>query len=89
MTLEKYQEFKSDYLVYFNSFNNALAYYNTYDYQNFKSIDELISYLNDTYFQIKDLGDVWIRTDGKPMTKELIADIMIHEGYIKVDIWDF
>lgn len=89
MTLEKYQEFKSDYLVCFSDFKDALAYYNTYDYQNFKSVDELISYLNDTYFQIKDLGDVWIRTDGKPMTKELIADIMIHEGYIKVDIWDF
>ena len=54
-----------------------------------KNVDELVSYLNDTYFEVTDSGNVWIRTDNKPMTKELVADIMIYEGYIKVDIWDF
>ena len=89
MTLEKYQEFKSDYLVCFSDLNDALDYYNTYDYQNFKNVDDLVSYLNDTYFEVTGSGNVWIRTDGKPMTKELIADIMIYEDYIRGNIWDF
>ena len=81
MTFKEFVNFRENYLLKFDSYDELLDFFNKEDYQNFDSLDALIDYI-DGYFITFDIGCcsvIYLRTDGKKFTKELIDLIVYHE----------
>ena len=81
MTFKEFRDFRENYLLKFDSYDELLDFFNNEDHQHFDSLNDLVDYI-DGYFVTFDIGYcsvVYLRTDGKKFTKELVGSIVYHE----------
>ena len=81
MTYKEFVNFRENYLLKFDSYDELLDFFNKEDYQNFDSLDALIDYI-DGYFVTFDIGCcsvIYLRTDGKKFDKELFDLIVRYD----------
>ena len=81
MTFKEFVDFRENYLLKFDSYDELLDFFNNEDHQHFDSLNDLVDYIYG-YFVTFDIGYctvIYLRTDGKKFTKELIDLIVYHD----------
>lgn len=81
MTYKEFVNFRENYLLKFDSYDELLGFFNNQDYQHFDNCYELLNYI-DGYFVTFDIGCcsvIYLRTDGEKFDKELFDLIVCYE----------